>query len=139
VSPIANTRRDEQLKAQGHALVAGSRKLFAQGFLLDAQTVAWFFDQTLPRELRHDPRFAPIEADDLDGVAPACVILAECDPVVDDGIAYADRLRMAGVNVDLDIFRGVTHDFMKMGRALPEALAAQDAAASALRQAWGLS
>jgi acetyl esterase len=123
----------------GDRTQAGSRKLFARGFLLDAQTVAWFFDQTLPRELRHDPRFAPIEADDLDGVAPACVILAECDPVVDDGIAYADRLRMAGVSVDLEIFRGVTHDFMKMGRALPEALAAQDAAASALRQAWGLS
>ena len=64
------------------------------------------------------------------------MLLAECDPVVDHGIAYADRLRMAGVAVDLEIYRGVTHDFMKMGRVLPEASQALDAAAQALQQAW---
>jgi acetyl esterase len=64
------------------------------------------------------------------------LLLAECDPVVDDGIAYADRLRMAGVAVDLEIYRGVTHDFMKMGRVLPEASHALDTAAQALQQAW---
>jgi acetyl esterase len=75
-------------------------------------------------------------APDVEGVCPALVLLAECDPVVDDGIAYADRLRMAGVAVDLEIYRGVTHDFMKMGRLLPEASQALDAAAQALQLAW---
>jgi acetyl esterase len=56
--------------------------------------------------------------------------------VVDDGIAYADRLRMAGVPVALEIYRGVTHDFMKMGRVLPEASQALDVAAQALKGAW---
>jgi len=114
----------------------GSRRLFAQGFLIESATVEWFFDHAVPRAYRHDPRFAPLEAQDLEGVCPALVLLAECDPVVDDGIAYADRLRMAGVAVDLEIYRGVTHDFMKMGRVLPEALQALDAAALALKGAW---
>jgi acetyl esterase len=114
----------------------GSRRLFGQGFLIDSATVAWFFDHAVPKAHRHDPRFAPLEAPDVEGVCPALVLLAECDPVVDDGIAYADRLRMAGVAVDLEIYRGVTHDFIKMGRVLPEASQALDAAAQALQQAW---
>jgi acetyl esterase len=114
----------------------GSRRLFGQGFLIDSATVTWFFDHAVPQAHRHDPRFAPLEAPDLEGVCPALVLLAECDPVVDDGIAYADRLRMAGVPVDLEIYRGVTHDFMKMGRVLPEAIQALDAAAFALNRAW---
>ena len=115
-----------------------SRHLFADGFLLDAVTIDWFFDHYLAGQPRHDWRFAPLLAPDLDGVAPAFVLLAECDPLVDEGLAYADRLRMAGVPVQLELVRGVTHDFIKMGRALKEAGAAQQAAADALRAAWGL-
>ena len=89
----------------------------------------------MPYHHRRDWRFAPLLADDVDGVAPACVILAECDPLVDEGLAYADRLRAAGVSVDLELFRGLTHDFIKMGRVLKEAHVALDAAAAALRKA----
>jgi acetyl esterase len=113
-----------------------SHRLFGHGFLLDAATIAWFFDHYIDRDQRHDWRFAPLRADDLEGVAPACVILAECDPLVDEGLAYADRLRAAGVAVELDLVRGVTHDFIKMGRVLKEAPAAQQFAADALRHAW---
>ena len=137
--------RDEALRLSLQLLITpgtsdradtGSRRLFGQGFLIDSATVTWFFDHAVPKAHRHDPRFAPLEAPDLEGVCPALVLLAECDPVVDDGIAYADKLRMAGVPVDLEIYRGVTHDFMKMGRVLPEALQALDAAALALQGAW---
>ena len=113
-----------------------SHKLFANGFLLDEATVAWFFDHYIDFHHRRDWRFAPLEADDLDGVAPACVILAECDPVVDEGIAYADRLRAAGVAVEIEIYRGLTHDFIKMGQALKEAALAQAVAGAALQAAW---
>ena len=115
-----------------------SYRMFGNGFLLDSATVGWFFDHYIDRCDRHDWRFAPLLADDLEGAAPACVILAECDPVVDEGLAYADRLRAAGVPVALELVRGVTHDFIKMGRALKEAGAAQDAAAAALKQAWNI-
>jgi YbgC/YbaW family acyl-CoA thioester hydrolase len=82
--------------------------------------IDWFFDHYIPYHHRRDWRFAPLRPD-LDGVAPACVILAECDPLVDEGLAYADRLRAAGVPVSWSWYRGLTHDFIKMGRALKEA------------------
>jgi acetyl esterase len=111
-----------------------SHRLFANGFLLDAATIEWMFDHTVAHHHRNDWRFAPLNAA-VDGVAPACVVLAECDPLVDEGLAYADKLRAAGVPVVLELLRGVTHDFIKMGRALPEAQQALDAAAAALKEA----
>ncbi|MES2716251.1 MAG: alpha/beta hydrolase [Pseudomonadota bacterium] len=116
-----------------------SHRLFANGFLLDAANIGWFFDHYIDVHHRRDWRFAPLEADDLEGVAPACVLLAECDPLVDEGIAYADRLRAAGVPVQLELARGLTHDFIKMGRALKEAGTAQQQAADALREAWTIT
>jgi acetyl esterase len=115
-----------------------SHRMFGSGFLLDAVGIQWFFDHFIPRPQRHDWRFAPLEAD-VDGSAPACVLLAECDPLVDEGLAYADKLRAAGVPVQLELVRGVTHDFIKMGRALKEAGVALDAAAAALRLAFAHS
>ena len=82
--------------------------------------------------------FAPLLAPDVEGVAPAWIGLAECDPLVDEGVDYADKLRLAGVPVDLDIYRGVTHEFIKMCRAIPEARKAHADAARAMRQAFGM-
>jgi acetyl esterase len=113
-----------------------SHRLFAQGFLLEAATIAWYFDHYIPHHHRRDWRFAPLEAD-VDGAAPACVVLAECDPLVDEGLAYADKLRAAGVAVELELYRGLTHDFIKMGRTLKQASQALDVAAAALKRAWG--
>ncbi len=113
-----------------------SHRRFADGPVLTKALIDYFFGQYLrtPAD-RDDWRFAPLLADDVDGVAPAWIGLAECDPVVDEGIAYADKLRLAGVPVDLEIYRGVIHEFLKMGRAIPEALQAQDDAARALHEA----
>jgi acetyl esterase len=113
--------------------------MFGQGFLLDTASIEWFFEHYAGPQHgghRYDWRFAPLEAPDVDHVAPVCLVLAECDPLVDEALAYADRLRSAGVPVALELVRGVTHDFIKMGRALKEAGAAQQAAADALKQAW---
>jgi acetyl esterase len=112
-----------------------SHREFATGYLLEGEGISWFFDHYIDRAQRADWRFAPLNADELEGVAPACMILAECDPLVDEGIAYADRLRAAGVPVDFELYRGVTHDFIKMGRVIPEAIAALDAASLALQKA----
>ncbi len=113
-----------------------SYERFAKGYLLEAKGIAWFFDHYIAHADRSDWRFAPLNADDAEGVAPACVILAECDPLVDEGVAYADKLRASGVTVELELYRGVTHDFIKMARSLPEAGAAMDAAAAALKRAF---
>jgi len=63
-------------------------------------------------------------------------VLAECDPLVDEGVAYADKLRAAHVPVELELYRGVTHDFIKLGRVLPEAIAAQALIGAALHRAF---
>lgn len=116
-----------------------SHRRFAHGMVLEEAGITWFFDQYVrTREDRDDWRFAPLNAPDLDDVAPAFVCLAECDPLVDEGVAYADRLRAAGVAVDLEIYRGVTHEFIKMGRAIPEALQAHADCARALRLAFAM-
>lgn len=116
-----------------------SHSRFASGLLLEREHIDFFFNQYLraPGDYK-DWRFAPLEAPDVDGVAPAWFGLAECDPLVDEGVLYADKLRLAGVPVDLDIYRGVTHEFIKMGRAIPEAKLAHQAAAQALRNAFNL-
>lgn len=116
-----------------------SHDRYSKGFLLEAEGLAWFFDQYISTAQRTDWRFAPLMASDLDGLAPACIVLAECDPLFDEGLAYADRLRMAGVPVDLELARGVTHDFIKMGRVLPESGDAQRFIGAALRRWLGLA
>ena len=116
-----------------------SHTQFAHGLVLDEPAISWFFGQyAQARAEREDWRFAPLLAPDVEGVAPAWIGLAECDPLVDEGIDYADKLRAAGVPVDLEIYRGVTHEFIKMGRAIPEARTAHADAAAALRAAFTL-
>jgi acetyl esterase len=112
-----------------------SHAQYAHGHLLDAATVTWFFGQYIDTAARADWRFAPLMAPDVDDLCSACLVLAECDPLLDEGMAYGDRLRMAGVPVELELARGVTHDFIKMGRSLPEAGLAQAAIGAALRAA----
>lgn len=114
-----------------------SHKTFGHGFLLEAEHIDYFFNLFLRNEAdRDDWRFAPLLANDLEGVAPAWFCLAECDPLVDEGLLYADHLRAAGVRVDLELYRGVVHEFIKMGRTLAEARQAHQDAARALRQAF---
>ena len=113
-----------------------SHRTFAEGFMLDKATVDWFFGNYIEKTEREDWRFAPLNAPDHSGVAPAWLGLAECDPLIDEGIAYADVLRMAGVPVDLEIYRGVIHGFLTMGRAIGLTRQAHADAARALVSAW---
>jgi acetyl esterase len=114
-----------------------SAHTFDKGFLLEKDSIEYFYSHYLPNAVdRHDPRFSPLLAD-VSGVAPAWLGLAECDPLLDEGVAYADHLRLAGVAVDLEIYIGVVHSFIQMGRVIPEALTAHNDAARALRQAFG--
>ncbi len=115
-----------------------SHKTFEKGFVLEEPHITYFFNQYINSVAdRDDWRFSPLNAPDIDGVTPAWIGLAECDPLVDEGVMYADKLRLAGVSVDLEIYRGVVHEFIKMGRAIPQALQAHADAARALKDAFG--
>jgi acetyl esterase len=121
-----------------------SHHTFAKGFVLEEPHITYFFEQYIRSpDDRDDWRFAPLDGltqdgqvADLSDLAPVWLGLAECDPLVDEGIQYGDRLRMAGVSVDMEIYRGVVHEFIKMGRAIPEAARAHADAARALRESF---
>lgn len=144
---MALMARDAELPLRAQCLIypgtcadqdTPSHALYAKGPVLTEPLISWFFEQYIDRSERQDWHFAPLLAPDLDGLAPTIMVLAECDPLVDEGIAYADQLRMAGVEVDIEIFRGVAHEFIKMGRVLPEAAQAHTAIAAFLQQKLGL-
>jgi acetyl esterase len=121
-----------------------SHQTFGHGFLLEQAQILWMFDHYLrdPAD-RDDWRFAPLDGRDAQGatidaqgLAPAWLGLAECDPLLDEGLMYGDKLRAGGVAVDLEIYRGVVHEFIKMGRVIPEAHKALQDAAKALQHAF---
>lgn len=113
-----------------------SHELFAHGPVLEKALIDWFFNQYIDIAERNDWRFAPLRVDDVEGVAPAWIGLAECDPLVDEGLLYADKLRADGVEVDLEIYRGVVHGFITMGRAIAEARQLHADAGAAMRKAF---
>ncbi len=113
-----------------------SQRTYAPGPVLAKAHIDYFFDHYAPdKAQRFDWRFAPLVADSFDNVAPAWLGLAECDPLVDEGLGLGDRFRLAGVPVQLELYPGVTHEFIKMPRAIPEAGQAHQSAAAALRAA----
>lgn len=100
----------------------------AEGYFLDLATMIWFHQQYtghLPDLDIADPRLSPRHGD-LSGLAPAVVVVAEFDPLRDDGLAYAAALSEAGVPVEVRNFPGMIHGFADLGRHSPGAQAAAD-------------
>ncbi|MFA7664735.1 MAG: alpha/beta hydrolase [Burkholderiaceae bacterium] len=115
-----------------------SHRRCARGYLLDAETIQWFFGQYLryPAD-RHDWRFAPLLADTLAGLAPAWIAAAGYDPLRDENVAYARRLGEEGVPVELIEYPGMIHAFFQHAGFVPAARRAHDDACAALRRAFG--
>ncbi|MEA5123787.1 alpha/beta hydrolase [Xanthomonas floridensis] len=95
-----------------------------------------FFNQHLFQDaaITHDWRISPLLAPDVEGVAPALIVLAELDILHDEGLRYAERLRAAGVDVSVQTFPGMIHGFIQMGRAIQAAETTMELCAQMLRQ-----
>jgi acetyl esterase len=100
--------------ATDFAELARSHELFGQGFLLTREDMDWFSDNYTANADLADPRLSILRADGVEAVAPALVVTAGFDPLRDEGEAYAERLRAAGVPVMVRRFPGLIHGFINM-------------------------
>jgi acetyl esterase len=101
--------------------------------LLGTREMAWFYGHYLPNEPDwSNPEAAPLRTEDLSGLPPAVVVVAEYDPLRDDSTRYAERLAQAGVDVTVLTYDDQPHGFFSFVNAFPtgnKAVAAVGAAA----------
>ena len=114
-----------------YTLSGASYRKYAQGCgMLTPDAMAWFGRHYLrsPADAE-DWRASPLKAASHAGVAPAIVVVAECDVLHDDGESYAEALRRAGVPVEYREYPGMIHGFLGMVPVVDDAMNAQ-------RQVW---
>jgi acetyl esterase/lipase len=98
----------------------GSRAALAEGYFISRATFEADLADYAPPGL-DDPRLSPLRAGDFRGLPPALVHTAEYDPFRDEGEAYAEALRAAGVDTEVTRHAGMIHYFYAMARAIPYA------------------
>ncbi len=86
----------------------------AEGYVLTAPLMRWFWDHYADVADRSHPKASPLRAADLSGLPPAHVVTCEFDPLRDEGIAYAQAMAAAGVPVRQTTARGHTHSSLTM-------------------------
>jgi acetyl esterase len=113
-----------------------SHKMFTDYFLTK-DDIFWFWAHYLrgPAD-RKDPRIAPALAKTLKGLPPALIITAEFDPLRDEGEAYGEKLRKAGVPVTVSRYDGMIHGFFSMFDVLDKGKQAIEESAAALRKVF---
>ena len=116
---------------------AASHREFSEGYGLTAADMEWFGRHYVRSEADADNPYASVLRADLHELPPAFVITAECDPLRDDGEAYAKRLSELGIAGRYKRYPGMFHGFMSFPSVLPEAAQAFEDAGSALREALG--
>ena len=89
-----------------------SYRAYGEGHFLTAERIAFYWNCYVPRpELAELTSVCAARAESLRGLPPATIVLAECDPLHDIGVAYAERLRADGVPVELREYEGQIHAF----------------------------
>ena len=142
---LARDRRGPRLTLQvlvypvtDHDFSRPSYRENATGYVLTTEDMGWFWRHYLAREAQGAETFAsPFRAKSVSDLPAALIITAGCDPLRDEGEAYAARLRNAGVAVTLTQYPGMFHGFLRMTRILDQARVALDEVAGALRKALG--
>ncbi|WP_068621534.1 alpha/beta hydrolase [Paenibacillus tuaregi] len=107
----------------------------AEGYGLTTNTMRWFWNHYLAKEEDgQNPYASPLLSPSLSGLPPALVLTAEFDPLRDDGEAYAEKLKAAGVPVEAKRYAGMVHGFILQTGAYEQGRNAEEHAISALRK-----
>ena len=104
------------------ACESASMTTYADAFPLTRALMDWFMGHYMgPGDSPADPRLSPLRAEDLSGLAPAVVVTAGFDPLLDQGEAYARRLKEAGVPTVYRCYDSLAHGFTAFTGAVPAA------------------
>jgi acetyl esterase len=121
-----------------HRFDTGSYVAFAEDHLLTRRDMQWFWDQYLPNATRRDnPLASPLRTPDLSASPATLVLSAGLDPLRDEGEAYGERLRAAGVPTDVVRCEGVVHGFLAMVNFAPGATRAFERVVAAVAVGTG--
>jgi len=116
--------------------VAPSHTTNGQGFLLTADTIAYFRQHYIPDAQQwSDWRASPLLHPNLGGLPPALIVTAGYDPLRDEGRQYADALSAAATPAQYICFERQLHGFVTMGKVLDEANTAVTLCAQVVKRA----
>jgi len=115
-----------------------SHELYDADLFLTRDLVKWYAEQYIPSSAKVDDfRLCPIDASDFSGLPPALIVTAECDPLRDDGKAYADKLEAAGVAVKYRCYAGQVHGFFVWGGIVDDCRNVVDDLVAAIKARFG--
>jgi acetyl esterase len=118
-------------------MASESYQQFATDHGLTAEVMSWFWEMYTgagPSSSRHDPLASPAAADDLHGLPPTHLLLAEYDVLRDEGRTFADRLSAAGVPTTVKQYDGMLHGFVHFAELFDDAAVATQQVAERCRQ-----
>ena len=125
--------------ALSDVLDADSYRVHAHSPGLTTETVDYFWGRYLgERRPSREPYATPLAAEDLSGLPPALVHVAEIDPLADDGRRYAERLRAAGVDATLRVAERMIHGFLRARHIGPGAAAEFEVGCAFMRERLGV-
>jgi len=120
------------------SLETDSHRELADGHVIPRDRILWYTEQYLKSEAdKTDLRASPLRAPSLKGQPPAMIVTGGFDPLRDEGRAYGDRLRQAGVDVVYREYPGQIHAFVSLTKAIPQGMACTLEIAEFLRQRLG--
>jgi len=120
------------------SLETSSHRELTDGHVIPRDRILWYMEQYLKSDAdKSDLRASPLRAPSLEGQPPAMIVTAGFDPLRDEGRAYGDRLREAGVDVVYREYPGQIHAFVSLTKAIPQGMACTLEIAQYLRQRLG--